>query len=129
MDIVVLIFLLAFQVKHLIVDFYLQTPYMYENKGKKEGWVQPLALHASYHAVATYGIMLVWLNMNQTRIGILVLGAMVLFDFVSHFIVDRWKATQPDTPDTTKFWTNLGWDQFWHHTVGILIVFATLSYT
>lgn len=128
MDIAVLIFLIAFQIKHLRMDYHMQTPYMYENKGKATGWIEPLALHASYHATATYGLLLVWHLYSENTMswwmGLLIAG----FDFITHFGVDRWKATQKDTPADKRFWLNLGWDQFWHHVVGLIIVFVTLSF-
>ena len=124
----IFIFLFAFQIKHLIIDFYLQTPYMYENKGQKTGWIEPLLLHSVYHAVGTYLLILVWHLYTQNDMTFYMGYAIAGIDLVSHFIVDRWKATQPEKPDTTKFWTNLGWDQFWHHTFGLIIVYITLSY-
>lgn len=48
-----LFLLLAFQVKRLLADYYLQFPYMYENKGKKKGWVEPLLHHAFIHGIFT----------------------------------------------------------------------------
>lgn len=127
MDIAVLIFLVAFQVKHLIIDFYMQTPYMYENKGKAEGWLVPLASHALEHALGTYTLLVAWHvysgNVIPWHMNFLLVG----FDFITHFCIDRWKATQKDTPQEKRFWTNLGWDQFGHHVVGLFIVYVSLN--
>ena len=128
MELSILIFLFTFQVKHLIVDFYLQTPYMWENKGKSTGWVEPLLLHSSYHAIGTYTLLLAWHLYSDNNMTFYYGLAIVGIDLVSHFIVDRWKATRPETPDTEKFWTNLGWDQFWHHTFYLIIVYITTSF-
>ncbi len=117
MDLNILILLLAFQVKHLIADYYLQFPYMYENKGKPTGWMSPLTDHSFVHAAIT-GLIVAGFTANIT----IALVAM-MFDFVTHFVTDRIKAIQPEGPDTKRFWTNLGWDQLTHHTTGIIIIF------
>lgn len=127
MDIVALILFMAFQVKHLIIDFYLQTPYMYENKGKVEGWVAPLASHALEHALGTLAILVILNIYSGNQMISYLIFKLTVFDFVTHFIIDRWKATQKVTPQEEIFWTNLGWDQFLHHSVGIFIIFLSLS--
>ena len=122
----VLVLLLAFQVKHLIADYYLQFPYMYENKGKPIGWLKPLIDHSLVHAglsiliVAIYGT--ITLPNVEPAYSYALIICVFLFDFVTHFITDRWKATRKGGPDTSGFWKNLGIDQMIHHTVGILIV-------
>jgi len=120
MTIDILILLLAFQAKHLIADYYLQFPYMYENKGKPTGWIKPLMDHSIIHGIGTSIILIMHELYMPTPMWALLLP---LFDIGSHFIVDRIKAIQPEGPDTKKFWTNLGWDQLIHHTVGIIIIF------
>lgn len=47
------ILLIAFQIKHLIADYYLQFEYMYKNKGQVTGWFGPLKDHATIHAAGT----------------------------------------------------------------------------
>ncbi len=123
----IFLLLLAFQFKHLIADYYLQFPYMYENKGKPTGWILPLTNHAIIHTIGTMLIVGTYLIVfKETRptidINIIILFA-ALFDFTTHFITDRIKAIQPEGPDTKRFWTNLGWDQLTHHTTGIIIIF------
>lgn len=126
MEISTLVLLLAFQVKHLIADYYLQKEYMYMNKGKKEGWFVPLYDHAAVHALGTAFIVPMYLSLNYEFLGtfyiVLVSAGLALFDMATHFAIDRWKATQGVGPDTTKFWTDLGIDQMLHHIVGILII-------
>ncbi len=102
MTLEILILLLAFQAKHLIADYYLQFPYMYENKGKAVDWVKPLFDHAGIHSVFTF-----WIVFFTTISPWIALLALV-FDFVTHFVTDRIKAIQPEGPDTKRFWTNLG---------------------
>ena len=125
-----LLLLIAFQAKHLIADYYLQFPYMYENKGKATGWVEPLFDHATIHALFTIIIVLfyllyinIYINKLTLYIIILIPITAFIFDFTTHFITDRIKATRKSTMDTSQFWYNLGLDQAVHHTVGILIVY------
>ena len=94
MTLTVFLLLIIYQLKHLIADYYWQYPNMYLNKGKKTGWLIPLASHASVHAIMTYVIAACYDSffMDGMHIG-LVIGV-TLFDFTTHFVVDRWKATQ-----------------------------------
>jgi len=116
------ILLIAFQIKHLIADYYLQFPYMYENKGAKTGWLKPLFDHTLVHGAFTFFIIVIYMIFNpEISLWLLLL---VLFDIGTHFITDRWKATRGRHPGESKFWTDLGIDQMIHHIVGILIVFA-----
>ena len=124
----ILILLLMFQIKHLIADYYLQFPYMYENKGKKTNWIEPLSNHAGVHALGTLFIVLPYFiytgipdKISGTIAGFYILGIM-MFDFVTHFITDRWKATRKQDPSQKQFWKSLGIDQMIHHIVGILII-------
>jgi len=113
----ILILLLAFQAKHLIADYYLQFPYMYENKGKEKGWLGPLFDHAGIHAAFTF-----WIVLFLTTTSLWIAFSVFIFDFTTHFITDRWKATRKTDPSQSWFWQSLGIDQMIHHTVGILII-------
>jgi hypothetical protein len=125
MELHFLTLLLVFQLKHLIADYYLQYAHMYENKGKKTGWVFPLAEHAGVHAVLTFLIVIgtgILLYPDLCGPSVLIAGlGLPLFDFITHFIIDRWKAVKPYGPDNARFWVLLGQDQMLHHIVGILI--------
>jgi len=127
MSIEILVLLVLFQIKHLVADYYLQFPYMYMNKGQETGWVKPLVDHAGVHALFTMVIVALFMfNVNpemSTRSAFAIIGSTMLFDFVTHFATDRWKAKKKDGPDTSAFWYSLGIDQMVHHTVGVLIVF------
>lgn len=122
----ILILLIAFQFKHLISDYYLQFPYMYENKGKEAGWIKPLLHHSGIHALGTLLIVGVhgsFVHSDAASFHVLsVLIVVVLFDFLTHFATDRIKATRKEGPDNPKFWQALGVDQMIHHLVGIIIV-------
>jgi hypothetical protein len=126
MTVTVLILLLAFQLKHLVADYYLQFPYMYLNKGQKTGWVRPLFDHALVHGIGTLmiaGAYIVWLTGSDGMLPF----ALAAFDMVTHFVTDRWKATRGRTPDQPKFWYDLGIDQMVHHVVSILIVYTLVT--
>jgi len=127
----IFILLIAFQIKHLLADYYWQFPYMYLNKGAKHGWFEPLLMHAGVHAGMTALLVGAYFNINGitgTFEHKLLLLVIVLFDLVSHFITDRWKATRGHLPNESIFWTDLGIDQMVHHIVGIIIVFGIYVY-
>ena len=125
--------LIVFQFKHLIADYYLQFPYMYENKGKPgiTNWVRPLFDHAMVHTTFTFviifGFLVGYLELAYDQ-SLVIAGAAGLFDFVTHFVTDRWKATRKGGPDTAEFWQHLGIDQMVHHIVGIIITFGTIGW-
>ena len=127
----ILILLLAFQIKHLIADYYLQFPYMYENKGKENGWILPLTNHALIHTIGTMliaGGYLILYNETRPNIDInIFIISLALFDFLSHFITDRWKATRKTNPSESWFWRSLGIDQMIHHIVGIIIIYIIVQ--
>ena len=117
----IFILLLIFQAKHLIADYYLQFPYMYETKGQKTNWFEGLYDHSSIHAGFTAFILLGYM-IYDGNISLTLLMYLSLFDFSSHFIIDRWKATRKSKPTDSQFWKNLGIDQALHHVVGIIII-------
>jgi hypothetical protein len=128
-----LILALLFQVKHLIADYYLQFPYMYENKGKDQGWIEPLFDHVTIHAAGTLIIIFSYFVIQNipSKIGpemaVLWTMGLVVFDFITHFITDRWKATQKTDPSQSWFWQSLGIDQMIHHSVGIIIIYIAIT--
>lgn len=106
----VVLMLALFGVKHFIVDFPLQQPYQYLNKGT---YGHPGGLlHAGLHALGT-GIVL-WLFAPLDWIVL-----MMLFDAVLHYHIDWAKMRlnshfklAPNTDE--KFWWLLGFDQLLH---------------
>jgi hypothetical protein len=78
--------LIAYQIKHWLCDFPLQTPYMI-GKFKETGWIAPLAAHAGVHAAFTAVIALFCAASVWT---ILLVAAL---DFTLHFTMDRIKAS------------------------------------
>lgn len=122
--------LIAFQVKHFLADYPLQTRWML-GKFKREPneWVPPLTAHAFAHASLTaviVGVASALLGKSVWLAWTLAIG-----DFVVHFIVDRIKAS-PDLlgrwkPDQPAFWWALGGDQMAHHLTHYAIIWALVS--
>lgn len=116
MNTIALLFLLLFT-KHFIVDFLLQTPYQYLNKGKY-GHLGGI-LHSWMHGVATVAIMMIFTTPEWA----VMLG---LLDAIIHYHVDWAKvkintqyALKPDNSE--KFWWLLGFDQYLHSLTYLLI--------
>lgn len=156
LEIAILIFLLqvAFDFKHFIADFPLQTTWML-GKFQKKGWIVPLSAHCGVHFLGT---VLILLGM-RIAVGLPMLAIVTLAcaDFVIHFTMDRIKAS-PDmlgryqtltksegmeikarketntlTPEDKKklfsnwmFWQSLGLDQLVHHLTHDFIWFAAI---
>lgn len=111
----IFILLIAFQVKHFIADYPMQNEYML-GKMKKKGWVFPLTLHAFVHMCLT-GVILSFYPEHTW---------LIFVDFVTHFTVDRIKAS-PNLlnrfkPDNKLFWWILGADQMAHHLTHYFII-------
>lgn len=129
MELHFLILLLIFVVKHVVADYYLQVPYMYENKGKDIGWCRPLADHSGVHAVFTWLIAFVYVASmtDAPLIAVLAASVFAVFDFVTHFVTDRWKATQTTDPLQEWSWRALGIDQGIHQAVGVIITYFMVA--
>ena len=117
--------LAAFELKHFLADYVLQGPYML---GKfKPGWdfLGPLSAHAGTHAICTVLIASLILPLNPW-----LCTGLAAFDFVTHFFIDRLKASPRYlgrwTPAQTAFWWSLGLDQALHHLAQFIII-ATLA--
>lgn len=104
--------------KHFIVDFPMQGPYQYKNKGK---FGHPGGLlHAGLHAIVTLGI-LVWFVPPALA------GTLAAAEGTAHYFIDwakmnfnaRWN-WKPDNSE--QFWWLLGFDQWLHQITYLLIV-------
>lgn len=110
--------------KHMVADFFLQTPYQYLNKGTygHPGGI----LHSGIHAALT---PLVYLILAPASLLLAIL--IPVGEFVVHYHVDwikeqagkkgHWSATHP------WFWRALGVDQFAHNLTYIAIIAILLS--
>lgn len=128
------ILLFIFQIKHFLADFPLQNEYML-GKFKEKDWILPLTAHSGVHALFTFLISLIFLDIYDS----IYLG---LFDFVIHFTMDRIKAspkmlgryvglsksdfiagvTDEQKKSNKKFWLSLGLDQMVHHLTHYIII-------
>jgi len=102
--------MLALTVKHVIADFVLQTSWMALGKDQKTGWALPLLAHCLVH----FAVAMVLILIIAPRFWFL-----AFVDFVIHITVDRAKGLCSSTFDVTLehpwFWTLIGVDQALHH--------------
>lgn len=115
-------FLVAIQLKHMLVDFFWQPAYMWKNKGTLThpgGY-----LHAGAHSAGSFLVFLAF--------GLDVAVTVAAVDFFAHYAIDYWKvnANRKDGagPLTDPvFWERVGIDQFLHQVTYIgLVVIALL---
>lgn len=119
----ILLILSLLFLKHFIVDFPLQIPYMYLNKGK---YGHPGGIfHAGYHGLGTYLVLLFFIDSKTAFI-------FGMVDFFIHYNIDYMKVKinnkynlKPDNSE--KFWWLLGLDQLLHAMTYIVIVEEIIS--
>lgn len=124
-----LILLVIFQIKHFVCDYPLQGQYML-GKMKATGWKLPLAAHAGVHAIATFTVAYLFLDLAYWLDNLVFATVLALADFIIHFTVDRLKAS-PNLggrfkPTQPYFWWALGADQMAHHLTHYAIIFAII---
>ena len=111
--------LAAFQVKHLIGDYLLQTAWMVRGKTRPgAGFLWPLTVHVGIHAFITFIIVMV---VNPA------LWFLTFLDFAVHFVMDRIKSDPKllgRFTDVNKqsFWIPFGFDQMVHHCTHYFII-------
>jgi len=113
----VLYILLALSVKHLVVDFFLQVPYHYLNKGTYGhfGGIE----HAALHGFGTATVLMYFVQYANIRLGLDGVAFLAVLDFFIHYHVDwakmRLNSKMGWKPDNSEyFWWSLGVDQFLH---------------
>lgn len=118
-----LFFLCMLQLKHLIVDFYLQTPEMVRGKGHYLNWEG--IKHSLQHGIGTLILVTLFflvLGVNSWQIFFFIVIFSTLFDFVTHYHIDWVKMRFGDRDiSNEKFWHHLGIDQFAHQVIYLLI--------
>lgn len=152
----IFILLVVYQLKHLLCDYPLQTPWMLRKFLGGRQWVLPLAAHAGVHGLFTLAITL-FVNPVLWWLGLL--------DFVVHFTMDRIKASpnllgrfkalsasefkgiaeiismpsgnpeidlaakyaKEKLKNNTYFWWSLGLDQAIHHLTHYAIIWILVS--
>lgn len=122
----IFVLLLAFQLKHFICDYPLQTPYMLGKFKPDWDFLKPLCAHAAVHACVTFYISVYALFKTP---GTLVWAfGLSVFDFVIHASMDRIKASPKILGrfkiEDKRFWWSLGLDQMVHHLTHYLIIFV-----
>jgi hypothetical protein len=120
---IALIAVLILLIKHLGVDFFLQTAYQYKNKGiyGHPGGI----LHAGLHAFGTSFLFL------YVYPGAALAAQILVGEFIVHYHID-WTKEQVVkrmrlTTEDAAFWWALGVDQFLHGATYIVIAWIALS--
>lgn len=114
--------LIVLQVKHVIIDWVLQPPWMWQNKGKLG---HPGGLtHAGLNAWGTSAVLTYFFPLS---------GFLWIFiaDFLAHYTIDYckmninrikgWEATTH-----AEFWWLTGIDQFLHQVTYLVIIYKLL---
>ena len=106
----------ALLIKHFVVDFVLQTPYQFLNKGK---YGHPGGLlHSTLHAVTTVFCFIPFAGSTAVIIGCL--------DGFIHYHIDFAKVNINErfnwTPNQKEFWWSLGLDQLFHYMTYIFLI-------
>jgi len=116
----VLLLLIALQIKHFIFDFYWQPPSMWQNKGTFGHWGG--IAYSYFHVCATFIIVSCFLPTNSQLIYII-----PLCEFVVHYMTDwakmninRIKGWGPTTHN--QFWQLTGFDQLIHQLTYVAIL-------
>lgn len=114
--------LVLFQIKHLVADFLLQTPWMLANKGRY-GHPGGLA-HVGVHLLGTLPILL-WLGP-----GPLLLAGLLAYEAAVHYHLDWAKERLNHRlglgPDRAGFWTLTGIDQAGHQLTYLALIVLLL---
>lgn len=117
--------LVLLEVKHFVVDYVLQTPYQYQNKGK---YGHPGGIvHAGMHGVVS---LLVFLLLPVSFwVGFWVIVGELIF----HYHVD-WSKEQINhrfdlKQNTGPYWATFGIDQLLHHLTYVVMVWILAAYS
>jgi hypothetical protein len=118
----VLLTLLAFQVKHLVCDFIIQTRYQVDNKGFY-GRIGGL-IHAGWHVLFSLPVLLL-VTLDARLIAGLLLG-----EFLVHYHTDWTKARIQRVYGWTTtdgiYWAAFGVDQFIHQATYIVMLVVVM---
>ena len=114
----VLLGFMAFELKHFVCDYILQTRYQFSNKGfyGHPGGI----LHAGLHGLASIPALLVFTRSPAT-IGVFVVAEFVVHyhtDWVKEMIDRRMKWTYADA----QYWRIFGADQLVHQLTYLIII-------
>jgi len=123
MEYTILIMLALLTTKHLIIDFFLQVPFMHQNKHL---WTHPGGwCHAGLHGIGTILCLIWWVNLP-------LLFTVALAEILIHFLTDLSKMRigkhfgwGPNTH--AEFWWAMGADQWVHSMTYIGIILAVIK--
>jgi hypothetical protein len=114
--------MLAFQVKHLVCDFVIQTRYQVDNKGfygRSGGLV-----HAGWHVLFSVPVLLILTRSAAT------IALVLAFEFLVHYHTDWLKARTQRVKSWTQndaiYWVAFGADQFVHQVTYIVMIALVL---
>ena len=122
---VILLSLTYLLIKHAVADFFLQTPFQYQNKGR---YGHPGGLlHCAIHLVLTIPVFWIVPSSIPQLMAVILVG-----EFVVHYHVDWSKEAVLKrydwTPDTAAFWRAMGVDQLAHGLTYVAIVWVLATY-
>lgn len=123
---VALLLFLLFQVKHLVVDFFVQNRFQYMWMNKEDPFHPGGWLHVGGHAVASFAIFALMHLGNPFWMELAI--QLCILEMLTHFVIDcvkmnlgvitGWKCnTSP------YFWDLLGVDQFLHQLTYIGMIY------
>jgi hypothetical protein len=117
-----LLCLLFLQVKHVVIDYVLQTQEQIHNKGTFGNWAG--FTHSLEHGFGTLFVLLVFAHQQPISL----LFGIAVADTLVHYIID-WTKMNFGCKDMTNklFWWHLGIDQFSHQVTYLLIAFILFS--
>ena len=116
----ILALLFALQTKHLVIDFYWQPPYEWQNKGTYGHWggIRHSLKHV-FGSIFALGLMFSILGLD---IGLTTALTINLIEFMSHYHVDYWKMNTGAQAHEERFWHYLGLDQYLHQVTYLIMV-------
>lgn len=119
-----LILLCLFQIKHMLADYFLQSPKMLSGRG--EYWHAGRAQHAGVHVVGSIVALLI---VGAPALFILVITALEWF---VHFNIDYAKARYSDIkslqPTQAGYWRAAGADQALHQLTYVAMLWAWATF-
>lgn len=109
----------ALQIKHLLADFFWQTPAMLRTKGI---WGHPVgATHSLIHAGLSAAIVAVLAPLPPVWIGAILLGEFLLH-YHTDWAKDHLNRRHGYTPRQKEYWVLVGLDQCAHQLTYVLIL-------
>jgi len=120
-----IVLMVLLNAKHLIVDFFAQTPYQYLNKGT---YLHPGGLiHSGLHVAATFLIIILFFPYTPLYL----IAIALVSEYLIHYHMDWLKVNvckryKYDPTNSEKYWWWLGIDQFVHQMNYLLIVWLVL---